>query len=123
MGTANQNNGAVDPLNWINTRTPKYQKGSSVRYLPGGWTPAHPIGTLIQVAGDKTVYVLWRGQRQPIASVNVLWELYGPGRGFDFRDVIVVSNAELNSYPLRAAVTSAPPGNGRNQPDGRLIQQ
>lgn len=122
-GTPNQNNGAVDPLNWINTKTPKCQNGSSVRYKPSGWEPIHPNGTLIQAAGNPTVYVLWWGQRRPISSAAVLWELYGPGRGFDFRDVIVVSSTELNSYPLGAIVTSALPSNGKSQPDGRLIRQ
>jgi len=69
------------------------------------------------------VYVLFQGQARPIASASALYQLYGVGKGFDFRDVIQISLSEFNRYPLGAVVNSSLPSNGRNQPDGRLIQQ
>jgi hypothetical protein len=116
-------NGFVDPIGWINTRTPKCQNGTAERYRPWGAIPVHPNGSLIQVAGDYTIFVLQNGIRRAISSPQVLWTLYGAGRGFDFRDVITVSPEEMSAYPRGADVTSSLPGNGRSEPDGRIIQQ
>jgi len=52
----------------------------------------------------------------------VLRALYQNG-GFDFKDVITVAADELSSYPVGANITSTLSGNGRSQPDGRLIRQ
>lgn len=116
-------NGFVDPINWITTRTPKCENGTSQRYLPYGSQPVHPDGTLVKIAGEGTVYVLEGNVRRPIPSAERLYELYGPGRGFGFQDVITISTTEMNQYPLGSTVNSALPYNGRNQPDGRLIKQ
>jgi len=117
-------NGAVDPLNWIQTRSPQCHNGGTNRYTPGDFHAVHPNGTLITLqGGDGTVYVLQGGQKRGIPSRTILNTLYGVGRGFDFRDVITVSSAEFNSYPTGAVVNSSLPGNGKSQPDGRIIQQ
>jgi hypothetical protein len=116
-------NGFVNPTNWITTRAPKCENGSSQRYKPYGGEPVHPDGTLIKTAGSGTVYVLDGNVRRPIPSAARLYELYGPGRGFGFQDVITISTQEMNQYPLGSTVNSPLPYNGRNQPDGRLIKQ
>lgn len=116
-------NGFVDPVGWINNNAPKCQNGTAEKYRPGGNLPVHPNGSLVQAPGDGTVYVLQGGMKRGITSPQVLWELYGPGRGFGFQDVITISPEELGSYPRGADVSGYLPGNGRSQPDGRLIQQ
>lgn len=116
-------NGFVSPLNWIATRAPKCENGSSHRYLPYGSQPVHPDGTLIKTATSGTIYVLEGNVRRPIPSAARLYELYGPGRGFGFQDVITVSTQEMNQYPVGETVNLPLPYNGRNQPDGRLIKQ
>jgi murein DD-endopeptidase MepM/ murein hydrolase activator NlpD len=122
--------GTADPVGWItgSGSSAKCQNGGSVRYRPGGGTPVHPQGTLFTVKDDPynaqgTVYVLHNYQARPITSANVLYQLYGVGRGFDFRDVIQISRDEFYGYQLGSPVTSSLPGNGRNEPDGRLIKQ
>lgn len=122
--------GTTSPLSWITTTnsSAKCQNGGSVYYHPGGGTPVHPQGTLFTVKNDPnypagTVYVLYNNQTRPISSASLLYQLYGVGRGFDFRDVIQISLDEYNSYAHGAVLTSSLPYNGRNQPDGRLIQQ
>jgi murein DD-endopeptidase MepM/ murein hydrolase activator NlpD len=117
-------NNFVDPLNWITTRTPKCENGTSARYRPNGPAsyPRHPMGSLLKTASSQTVYVLVNGQRRGIATQERLWELYGPGRGFDHRDVITAELGELNYYPLGSTVSGPLPGNGRSEPDGRLIR-
>jgi hypothetical protein len=116
-------NGFVDPLNWITTRAPKCENGTSERYLPFGGAPVHPDGTLIKTAASGTVYVLEGNVARPISSAQRLWELYGPGRGFGFQDVITISQQEMNLYLGGAVVNDPLPYNGRSQPDGRLIKQ
>lgn len=127
-GVGNYTNSTTNPLAWItgSSTQPKCQNGGSVEYRPGGTTPIHPQGTLFVVKDGPqpgTVYVLYQGQARPIASASVLYQLYGVGRGFDFRDVIQISVTEFYRYPVGAVVSSPLPSNGRNQPDGRLIQQ
>jgi len=123
-GTSNQDNGAVDPLNWITTSSPQCQNGGTNRYTPGGNHAFHPNGTIITLqGGDGTAYVLQGGVKRGIPSRTMLNTLYGTGRGFDLRDIVTVSSAEFNSYPTGAVVNSPLPDNGRSQPDGRLIQQ
>jgi hypothetical protein len=116
-------NGFVDPLNWIDTRRSKCENGTAERYRPRGWLPLHPNGSLLQVWGDPTVYVLVGGYRRAIPSVERLHELYGPGRGFDFRDVITISAEEMNRYPRGADVSGPLPLDRWREPDGRLIRQ
>lgn len=122
--------GTSSPLTWITTSnsSAKCQNGGSVYYRPGGGTPTHPQGTLFTVKNDPnnspgTVYVLYNNQTRPISSATLLYQLYGVGRGFDFRDVIQISLAEYNTYAHGPVLTSPLPSNGRNAPDGRLIQQ
>lgn len=122
--------GTASPVGWITSTnsSAKCQNGGTVRYRPGGSTPNHPQGTLFTVKDDPynaqgTVYVLYNYQARPITSASVLYQLYGVGRGFDFRDVIQISRTEFYNYPLGPPVNSPLPSNGRNAPDGRLIQQ
>jgi hypothetical protein len=118
--------GTVDPTSWITSSSSaaKCQNGGSNYYYPNGATPSHPNGTLLTVKGDpNTVYVLYNGQTRGITSASLLYQLYGVGRGFDFRDVIQISQVEFNAYSHGTALTAPLPGNGRSQPDGRLIQQ
>jgi len=122
--------GTADPSTWITSSgsAPKCQNGGTVYYLPNGQTPVHPNGTLFTVKNDPwnapgTVYVLYKGSARPISSASVLWQLYGAGRGFDFRDVIQISLSEALKYAPGYVVNSPLPSNGRNAPDGRLIQQ
>ena len=125
--------GHVDPVNWIATRTPKCGDATSERFRQNGSITSHPNGTLIKAPDDgssasKTVYVLQNGKKRPIPTEARLHELYGPGRGFDFRDVITVEQAEFQRYTT-GDVVSAPLPNpplsdgGPREPDGRLIRQ
>jgi murein DD-endopeptidase MepM/ murein hydrolase activator NlpD len=117
-------NGAVDPLNWITTKAPQCQNGGTTRYTPNGSHAIHPNGTLIKLqGGDGTIYVVQNGSKRAITNRDVLNTLYGFGVGFDFRDAITISAAEFNSYPTGPIVSASLPGNGKSQPDGRLIQQ
>lgn len=70
-----------------------------------------------------TVYVLQNGQKREISSAQRLYELYGPGRGFDFIDIVIVDQDELNQYPSGPPVFDAIPYSGLCEPPGRLIQQ
>ena len=116
-------NGFVSPVDWINSRTPKCGDATSERYRPSGTTPFHPNGTLIKTASSGAVYVLQSGLRRLIPTPQRLYELYGPGRGFDFRDVITISSEEMSKYPRGADVTGPLPNNNPHEPDGRLIRQ
>jgi murein DD-endopeptidase MepM/ murein hydrolase activator NlpD len=116
-------NGFVDPVNWITTGAPKCTNGSSEAYYPSGDVPVHPNGALIQRSGNPGVYVLQDGQKRQISSPQRLWELYGPGRGFDFGDVVFVSQGEFDQYPTGPDVIDAIPYSGRCEPPGRLVQQ
>jgi murein DD-endopeptidase MepM/ murein hydrolase activator NlpD len=122
--------GTTDPLGWITgtNSSAKCQNGGTVEYHPGGGIPSHPEGTLFTIKNDPyhasgTVYVLYQGYARPISSASILYQLYGVGHGFDFRDVIQISQTEANRYPQGAIVNAPLPMNGRNEPDGRLIQQ
>lgn len=126
----NDLHGTTDPVAWMTSSgsATKCQNGGTVRYTPNGTTPIHPQGTLFTVKDDPynaqgTVYVLYNYQARPITSASVLYQLYGVGRGFDFRDVIQISRTEFYNYQMGQPVSSPLPGNGRNAPDGRLIQQ
>lgn len=116
-------NGFVDPISWITTRTPKCGDATSELYRPSGVAPYHPNGTLIKTASSAGVYVLQSGLKRLIPTAQRLYELYGPGRGFDFRDVITISPDEMSRYPQGADVTSPLPNNNPHEPDGRLIRQ
>ena len=123
-------NNTTDPLAWItsSSSSAKCQNGGTVRYYPGGGTSVHPEGTLFTIENDPyhssgTVYVLYYGQARPISSASVLYQLYGVGYGFDFRDIIQISSTEASQYPQGAVINSSLSSNGRNEPDGRLIQQ
>jgi murein DD-endopeptidase MepM/ murein hydrolase activator NlpD len=129
FGQPGYTHGTADPLAWITSTSSsaKCQNGGTVEYRPGGGTPSHPEGTLFTIKNDPyhasgTVYVLSQGYARPISSASILYELYGVGHGFDFRDVIQISLTEANNYPQGAVVNSPLPMNGRNEPDGRLIQ-
>jgi hypothetical protein len=113
----------TNPITWINGNTPKCGDATSQSYRPGGAMPYHPNGTLIRTASDPTVYVLQYGYKRAIPTAQRLYELYGPGRGFDFRDVIMIAADEMASYPRGADVTAALPNNNLHEPDGRLIRQ
>jgi hypothetical protein len=120
--------GMTSPIPWITSTgsIAKCQNGGSAYYKPFGGNPVHPQGTLFTVKGDpapSTVYVLWGGQTRGISSASLLYQLYGVGKGFDFRDVMQISMAEFNTYAHGAVLNSPLPGNGRNEPEGRLIQQ
>jgi murein DD-endopeptidase MepM/ murein hydrolase activator NlpD len=121
-------NGMVDPVDWITTNTPKCGNATSERFSPGGAIPNHPNGSLIKSGGSGIVYVLQGGKKRPISSAQLLYKLYGLGRGFDFRDVVTVSDAEFGKYILGEIVNSPlsisplPNGSAR-EPDGRLIRQ
>ncbi|MGH9801454.1 MAG: PPC domain-containing protein, partial [Blastocatellia bacterium] len=82
----------------------------------------HPNGTLIKAASNGAVYLIQNGQRRWISSPEVLRALYQNG-GFDFKDVITAAADELSSYSVGANITGTLSGNGRSQPEGRLIRQ
>jgi fibronectin type 3 domain-containing protein len=111
-----------DPTDFINGQGTSCGNGSSQAFRINGGPPVHPNGTLIKVNGDGTIYVLRNGQKRGIPSEAVLDNLYQQGNSnFDFKDVITIASDEFNSYQTGAVVNSALPGNGRTQPDGRLI--
>lgn len=122
--------GTNDPLIWVtsSSSSAKCQNGGTAYYHPNSGTPVHPHGTLFTVKNDPnnpsgTVYVLYNGVTYGIPSVSLLNALYGNGRGFDFRDVIQISLSEYNLYAHGGTLNSSLPNNGKNEPDGRLIQQ
>lgn len=123
-----ERNGFVDPVNWIATNTPKCGNATSERFRPNNTIPIHPNGSLIKSGGSDIVYVLQGGKKRPISSAQLLYKLYGVGRGFDFRDVITISDEEFGKYTLGDIVNSPftipplPNGSAR-EPDGRLIRQ
>jgi RHS repeat-associated protein len=88
---------------------------------PNNHFPLHPNGSLVKVNGIQTVYLIDGGRKRAISSPSVLANLY-PNGGFGNNDVITIGTDELGFYTPGADVTSQQPGNGRNQPDGRLIQ-
>jgi murein DD-endopeptidase MepM/ murein hydrolase activator NlpD len=117
-----------NPTYYQSTNTAFCGNGDSERYQPANGIPIHPEGTLIKVPDDgtessKTIFVLRDGIRRPIANPQVLWELYGPGRGFDFRDVITIAQDEMGQYPEGEIVSSPLPNNDPFEPNGRLIRQ
>jgi hypothetical protein len=114
-------NGAVDPVAFIQSKTPTCQNGSTQHYTPGGSHAVHPNNSILVYSG--TYYVLVSGALRGIPSRTMLNTLYGTGRGFDFRDGITISSAEFSSYSTGATVTSSLTDNGKSQPDGRIIQQ
>jgi murein DD-endopeptidase MepM/ murein hydrolase activator NlpD len=126
-------NGFVDPVEWIKSRAPKCGSATSEKFRPSGGIPVHPNGSLIKGTKDTvfskdTVYLLQGGRKRVIPTSQRLYELYGPGRGFDFRDVITVLDSELVKYDLGDNVTGPlqilPLPNGKpREPDGRLIRQ
>lgn len=123
-------NGFTDPLEWITAFQAKCENATAQRYRPNGATPVHPNGGLIKVADTPTVrnldvYVLQNGQKRKISSEGRLQQLYGPGRGFGFTDVVIVDDVELAAYPEGPPVIDPIPftGSGRCEPPGRLIQQ
>ena len=85
-------------------------------------TPIHPNGTLVKVSSAQTVYLLRGGQKLPLAP-GMLTRLYNQtDSGFDFDEVVTISADELARYPLGDIVGLPLPGNGRSEPEGRLIQ-
>ncbi|HEX8396245.1 MAG TPA: peptidoglycan DD-metalloendopeptidase family protein [Pyrinomonadaceae bacterium] len=114
----------VDPVGFIRANSPKCGDGSSVLYRPNGQMPNHPDGTLFKTATSGTVYIKYYGTKRAITSASRLYELYGPGRGFDFRDVIIIADDQFNSLARGADVTGPLPNNGYYfEPNGRLIRQ
>jgi surface antigen len=104
------------------TTPPPCANGSSVAFRPNGGPPTHPNGSFIRDPNNPTVYLLQNGQKRPITSPDVLFNLYDNGE-FDFSDVIAVASDELAQYPTGAIINGPLPSNGRGQPDGRLIRQ
>jgi murein DD-endopeptidase MepM/ murein hydrolase activator NlpD len=125
--------GHVNPVNWTTTQSPKCGDATSERFRQNGSITSHPNGTLIKVPDDgsdqsRIVYVLQNGRTRAIPSEQRLHELYGPGRGFDFRDVITVDQAEFQRYTTGDIVSDplpnpSLPDGGPREPDGRLIRQ
>jgi hypothetical protein len=131
-----------DPANWFRGYTPDgnnfgftnpnvfldsfspCKNGTSVNYRPDDEPPVHPNGTLVRSISDPTgtVYLLRNGQKQGIVSPQVLRNLY-PNGGFDFKDVIVVAQDELERYPTGPAISSQLPSNGKTHSEGRLIKK
>ncbi len=56
-------------------------------------------GTLIGIAGQRTVYVVSKGTRRPVAS-EVAFHAYG----WSFKNVVWTSESAVNLHPLGAAV-------------------
>jgi hypothetical protein len=54
----------------------------------------HPDGTLIMVPGQSTVYLLQDGEARPFLNEDSFWS-----RGYDFQDLSLVSQSELNCFP------------------------
>jgi hypothetical protein len=54
----------------------------------------HPDGTLIMVPGQSTVYLLQDGEARPFVNEDSFWS-----RGYDFQDLSLVSQSELNCFP------------------------
>jgi RHS repeat-associated protein len=89
--------------------------------MPNGRAPVHPHGTLVKVSGNGTVYLIEGGRKRAISSQAVLSNLY-PNGGFTNNEVITISQDELNRYSPGNDINGMLSGNGRSQPDGRLIQ-
>jgi murein DD-endopeptidase MepM/ murein hydrolase activator NlpD len=112
-----------DPLQFISDHS-----ALSCSFGTSQTTQPHPNGTLVKLKQEDDpegkVYLLQGGQRRWITTPDVLYNLYNQANGgFDFSDVITISAAEMNSYgapgpPIAATLD----GNGKSQPDGRLIK-
>jgi YVTN family beta-propeller protein len=114
------------------TAAPSCGNGNAESF-PG--LPVHPAGTLVKTGMDPKVYVL-RGADSHMSILHRDWlqtedVLYNPynqsysGPQFGFKDVIIISEREMGLYPFGGTI-SAPfslTGNGRAQPDGKLIRQ
>lgn len=87
---------------------------------PNNRPPLHPNGTLVRASGTSTVYLIDGGRKRGIPSQSVLNNLYTNG-GFNNNDVVVISQDELNQYSPGSDVSGTIQGNGRGQPDGRLV--
>ena len=87
---------------------------------PNNRPPLHPNGTLVKISGDPRVYLIDGGRKRGIPSQSVLNNLYTNG-GFTNNDVITIGADELALYSPGTDVSGTITGNGRNQPDGRLI--
>lgn len=100
------------------------KNGSSVSFRPNNSAPVHPNGTLVRSVSDATgtVYLIRDGRKQGIVSPEVLRSLYANG-GFDFKDVILIAQDELDRYPTGSAISGQLPSNGRTHPEGRLIKR
>ena len=83
----------------------------------------HPSGTLIRAVNSNGVYLIERETRMPIKSAEIFL-----GRGYKWRDVIIVSQEEINSYPIGPEVSllDIPPENEQfpsiTIADGALIR-
>lgn len=88
---------------------------------PNNRFPIHPNGTLVKIAGNGTVFLIDGGRKRGITSQAVLNNLY-PNGGFTNNHVITIDNDELGFYSPGSDVSAMLPGNGKSQPDGRLIR-
>lgn len=87
---------------------------------PNNHFPIHPNGTLVKVSNDATVFLIDGGRKRGITSQAVLNNLY-PNGGFGNNDVITIASDELAFYSPGNPISAMLAGNGRTQPDGRLI--
>ncbi|MBU1705733.1 peptidoglycan DD-metalloendopeptidase family protein [Patescibacteria group bacterium] len=62
----------------------------------------HPNGTLVKSAHASKTYLLDQGRRRWITNQDVFWS-----RGYDFQDVIMVSDEELQAYPAGSDLDQA----------------
>lgn len=104
-----------------------YESVQACTYSTSQTTQPHPNGTLVKQIGDPDgrVYLLQNGQRRWIATPNVLHNLYDqPNGGFDFTDVVLVTELEMKGYPTGEdiSVPLSLPSNGKSQADGRSIK-
>lgn len=80
----------------------------------------------MQESGSKTVWVLLGEppSRYAIPSEEALRTLYQGfgGAQFAFKDIVTISNDEMATYPDAGTASGALPGNGRSEPDGRLMR-
>ena len=86
----------------------------------GTW---HPNGSLVKTPDSPLVYLIENGTRRWIETEDIFWSL-----GYDFRDVALISDMELNCYDVGSTIVSSSDietmgDDGDGYPEGTLLKE
>lgn len=93
-----------------NAHASRYTDGSNLTSVM-----AHPNGALIKIANGGTVYLIEGGNKRAIVSPAVFED-----QGFEWDDIVIVSQAETNSYTVGNPVATFTDGNLLKGTDGKV---